>query len=256
MRLRRERAGGANVVRTTLSRRLQNIDHRAVRRPGYTVRVPIGGDRRSQGGLTVSGNVLPETIGHQASSDGDKTPGQDAGREHGRSGSRASRHPTSPRQARAGVNLPSWEEEAVGHRLALADRAGRLKRIRRAKTLRISRFILHAALIRWPGPVRDCKSFQQFVARMSQRVARMRAQRRAQLRSHSDDRLRDIRDSSNTAPDIASLIRATSPPRWLITPNGRRVDPERVGRASMAAVRGRGNPRRIGPPPLLPAHRG
>jgi hypothetical protein len=62
--------------------------------------------------------------------------------------SRASRHPTSPRQARAGVNLPSWEEEAVEHRLALADRAGRQKRIRRAKTLRIPRFILHAGLIR------------------------------------------------------------------------------------------------------------
>jgi hypothetical protein len=49
---------------------------------------------------------------------------------------------------RAGVNLPSWEEAAVGHRLALADRAGQQERIRRAKTLRIPRFILHAGLIR------------------------------------------------------------------------------------------------------------
>jgi hypothetical protein len=35
--------------------------------------------------------------------------------------SRASRRPSSPWRARAGVSLPIWEETAVGHRLALAD---------------------------------------------------------------------------------------------------------------------------------------
>jgi hypothetical protein len=45
--------------------------------------------------------------------------------------------------------------------------------------------------------------------RMSQRVARMRAPRRAQLRSRGDDKLSVIQDHSNSAPDIASLIRAT-----------------------------------------------
>ena len=42
--------------------------------------------------------------------------------------SRASRHPSSPRQARAGVNLPSWEERRsdTGSRLPIvpADRSG------------------------------------------------------------------------------------------------------------------------------------
>jgi hypothetical protein len=65
-----------------------------------------------------------------------------------RQASRASRHPSSPWQARAGVNLPSWEDTTVRHRLALADRAGQQERIRRAKTLRIPRFILQAVLIR------------------------------------------------------------------------------------------------------------
>jgi hypothetical protein len=46
------------------------------------------------------------------------------------------------------VNLPSWEEAALGHRLALADRACREDRIRRRKTLTIPRFILQAGLIR------------------------------------------------------------------------------------------------------------
>ena len=44
---------------------------------------------------------------------------------------------------------------------------------------------------------------------MSQRVARMRARRRAQLRSRRDDRLRDIRGGVRVVPDIAALIRAT-----------------------------------------------
>jgi hypothetical protein len=76
----------------------------------------------------------------------------------GRAASRASRHPSSPRQARAGVNLPSWEETAVGHRPALADRAGQQKRIRRAKTLRTPRFILHASLIRRRPGVYEAKA--------------------------------------------------------------------------------------------------
>ena len=49
---------------------------------------------------------------------------------------------------RGWVGPPSWEEKAVGYRLALADRTGQHKRIRRAKTLRAPRFILHAGLIR------------------------------------------------------------------------------------------------------------
>src|SRR6185369_10092933 len=47
---------------------------------------------------------------------------------HGRAGSRASRHPSSPRQVRAGVNLPSWEERRsdTGPRLPIvpANRSG------------------------------------------------------------------------------------------------------------------------------------
>jgi len=47
---------------------------------------------------------------------------------HGRAASRASRHPSSPRQARAGVNLPSWEERRsdTGPRLPIvpANRSG------------------------------------------------------------------------------------------------------------------------------------
>jgi hypothetical protein len=120
-----------------------------------------------------------------------------AGKELPTEASRASRHPSSPRQARAGVNLPSWEETAVGHRLALADRAGRQKRIRRAKTLRTPRFILHASLIwrrpgvyeRKPAPVR-IRSEYRFAWRIPIRAAtpsRSHAQiRRARCcRSHA-----------------------------------------------------------------------
>src|SRR5207302_7407598 len=63
------------------------------------------------------------------------------------SASRASWHPSSPRQARAGVSLPSWEETAIEYRPALADRtAGSHSSTCCAKALRFPRFILHACL--------------------------------------------------------------------------------------------------------------